>query len=752
MSSPRSRAVTPVQLVALVLAFLSISGLTGVLGAGLVVPAAGSVGEVAKAVPTVFDGLPDDLEIVAPAVESTMLDADGNTIATFFDKRRIVVPSDKIADVMKQAIVAIEDKRFYEHHGVDPDGVARALVSNLSGSAMQGASTITQQYIRNMLIEQGYLQGNAKIVADATEQTPERKLREMKYALTLETKMSKDEILTGYLNIAPFGPTTYGVEAASQLYFSKSASQLSIGEAALLAGLVQSPVEYDPLTHPDVAQQRRDVVLGALLDQGAITQDDYSQAVSVTVTDMLKPDVQVSGCQGATSSMEYFCDYALKQFLDDPAYGQTASERNQLLMTGGIEIRTTLKPGMQSSASTTLTTALPTDNTFGPGGMGLDDAIVSVEPSTGNVLAMAQNTTWGQDSDSPRTTMVNYTANGSFQPGSTFKLFTLIQWFKEGHGAYDTVGRTNRTYSAGEFACSDGTHVPVGDNGTWRVEDLPGKDGAMPAIRALGMSVNQAFINMSSKLDFCAIFQDAADLGITGPNGSRIAPVPANIIGSGQASPLQMATAYGTIANDGVLCQPNALASVTDRNGTVLRTYDANCTRVLDAAIAQKVSTMLRKADMQFYRPPYTSAPIVLDGGRQFAAKTGTTNANSNTWTVGFTPQVASAAWMGYARASSTAVKDFYLAGQYYPYPYGSDVGAHIWVPYMNAAMASYEPAGMPDVFIGDIPKAAPSPSTDPAAPASPASPGNGGGDNPGTDPAAPASPALPGNGQDGHQ
>jgi len=735
MSSPRSRAVTPVQLVALLLAFLSIAGLTGVLGAGLAVPAAGSVGEVAKAVPTVFDGLPDDLQIVEPAVESTMLDADGNTIATFFDKRRIVVPSDKIAGVMKQAIVAIEDKRFYEHHGVDPDGVARALVSNLSGSATQGASTITQQYIRNMLIEQGYLEGDAEIVTNATEQTPERKLREMKYALTLETKMSKDEILTGYLNIAPFGPTTYGVEAASQLYFSKSASQLSIGEAALLAGLVQSPVDYDPLTHPDAAQQRRDVVLGALLDQGVITQDDHDQAVSVPVADMLDPDIQISGCQGATTSMEYFCDYALKQFLKDPTYGETESERTQLLMTGGLEIRTTIKPDMQSSASTALTTALPADNTFGPDGVGLDDVIVSVEPSTGNVLAMSQNTTYGQDSDSPRTTMVNYAAQSSFQPGSTFKLFTLIQWFKEGHGAYDTVGRTNRTYTAGEFQCSDGTYVPVGDNGTWTVTDLENKDGAMQAIRALGMSVNQAFINMSSKLDFCAIFQDAKDFGITGPDGSTVLPVPANIIGSGAASPLQMATAYAAIANDGVKCEANALASVTDRDGTVLRTYEPSCSRVLDSGVAQKVSTMLRKADEQFYRPPYANAVIQLDGGRQFAAKTGTTDDNSNTWTVGFTPQVATAAWMGYARASSTGVENFYLAGQYYQHPYGSDVGVHIWVPYMNAVMAGYESAAMPDVFIGDVPRTTPTPSSSATSSSSPTPSGDAGeGDTADTD------------------
>ncbi|MCI1641819.1 MAG: transglycosylase domain-containing protein [Actinomyces sp.] len=700
MSSPRSRAVTPVQLVALLLAFLSISGLTGVLGAGLLVPAAGSAGEVAKAVPTVFDGLPDDLQIVEPAVESTMLDEDGNTIATFFDKRRIVVPSDKIADIMKQAIVAIEDKRFYEHHGVDPDGVARALVSNLSGdSGTQGASTITQQYIRNMLIEKGYLEGDAQIVADATAQTPERKLREMKYALTLETKMSKDEILTGYLNIAPFGPTTYGVEAASKLYFSKSASQLTISEAALLAGLVQAPTDYDPLTYPDAAQSRRDTVLGVMLDQGVITQGDYDAAVAVNVSDMLHPDVQTSGCSGATTTMEYFCQYAIEQFLNDETFGATQGERNQLLQTGGIEIRTTINASKQQDAWNALTAALPVDNANG--GVGLDDALTSVEPSTGNVLAMAQNTTYGQG-ESTRETMVNYNVDSNFSPGSTFKLFTLIQWFKEGHGAYDTVGRANRTYTTGEFTCSDGTYVPV-DNGAWTVNDLTGKDGPMQAIRALGLSVNQAFINMSTKVDFCAIFQDAKDFGITKADGSAIDPLPSNIIGSGEASPLKLATAYAAIANNGVLCQPNAITTVTDRDGNVLKEYKPNCSQVLDSTVAQKVSTMLRKANAQYY-------DFALDGGRQFAAKTGTTDNNSNTWTAGFTQEIATVAWMGYANSSSQQVENFSIAGTTLAVPYGSTVGAYIWAPYMNAALAGTTGTPMADVFIGDVPRPSPSP------------------------------------------
>jgi len=189
---------------------------------------------------------------------------------------------------MKKAIVGVEDKRFYQHHGIDPEGMARALVNNLTDDGgTQGASTITQQYVRNMLLEKGQQEGDPDQVVAATEKTKERKLREAKYAMALETEMSKDQILTGYLNIAPFGPTTYGVEAASRLYFSKSANDLTMSEAILLAGLVQSPVEYDPLSHPEAAQDRRDTVAGVLLGVGSVA---WGALTTMVIIPALNPD------------------------------------------------------------------------------------------------------------------------------------------------------------------------------------------------------------------------------------------------------------------------------------------------------------------------------------------------------------------------------------------------------------------------------------------------------------------------------
>ena len=670
MSHSHSRAVRPAQLLALLLAFLSVSSLMGVVTAGMLVPVAGPTALVAKSVPSVFNELPGDLQTVAPAEESQLLDSSGGVIAHFYDKQRIVVPSANIADVMKKAIVAIEDKRFYEHNGVDATGIARALVTNLGESGRQGASTITQQYVRNSLAERGYLEGDAEQVSAATEQTTERKLREIKYALALEKTQSKDEILTGYLNIAPFGPITYGVEAASQRYFSKSASELNYLEAALLAGLVQSPVQYDPLTHPEAAQERRDTVLATMLDQGVITQEEYDEGVATTVDSMLHPTVSSEGCSGAESSKAYFCDYVLSQFLEDPTFGATRIERERLLKTQGITIRTTLDSAKQDAAYASLTNAIPVGDASG-----LNDALVSLEPRTGKVLAMAQNTAYGIEAGQ---TMSNYSADGNFQVGSTFKVFTLLQWFKEGHSAYETVGSANTFYPNGSFKC-DGRSITTEG---YQVNDLAGKTGTMNVVRATGQSVNQAFVNMASRVDFCSIFETAYDMGIT-EDGEVPSPFPANILGSVSGSPLQMASVFATIANSGQQCKPQSIESVTDRDENVLKEFAADCKEVISAEVANKTAALLTASAGQYY----TSTR--LGDGRPFAAKSGTTDGHANTWLTGFTPSLATGAWVGHGDNSSQEVSGVVINGVYHSEIFGETyVGQNIWAPYMTQALA----------------------------------------------------------------
>ena len=683
MSHSHSRAVRPAQLLALLLAFLSVSSLMGVVTAGMLVPIAGPTALAAKSVPSVFNELPGDLQTVAPAEESQLLDSSGGVIAHFYDKQRVVVPSANIADVMKKAIVAIEDKRFYEHNGVDATGIARALVTNLGDSGRQGASTITQQYVRNSLAERGYLEGDADQVSAATEQTAERKLREIKYALALEKTQSKDEILTGYLNIAPFGPITYGVEAASQRYFSKSASELNYLEAALLAGLVQSPVQYDPLTHPEAAQERRDTVLATMLDQGVITQEEYDEGIATSVDSMLHPTVSSEGCSGADSSKAYFCDYVLSQFLEDPTFGATRIERERLLKTQGITIRTTLDTAKQDAAYAALTNAIPVGDASG-----LNDALVSLDPRTGKVLAMAQNTTYGIESGQ---TTANYSANGNFQVGSTFKVFTLLQWFKEGHSAYETVGSANTFYPNGSFKC-DGRSITTEG---YQVNDLAGKTGTMNVVRATGLSVNQAFVNMASRVDFCSIFETAYNMGVT-EDGEVPSPFPANILGSVSSSPLHMASVFATIANSGQQCKPQSIESVTDRDENVLKEFAADCKEVISPDVANKTAALLTASAGQYY----TSTR--LGDGRPFAAKSGTTDGHANTWLTGFTPSLATSAWVGHGDNSSQEVSGVVINGVYHSEIFGETyVGQNIWAPYMTQALAGTPVEAVSNANIG---------------------------------------------------
>lgn len=698
MHKSESASIRPASLIALIAAFFSLSGLMGLLSAGMLLPAVGAAGAAANAVPQVFEGLPSDIDVVAPAEESLMLDAEGGVIARFYDKRRIVVPDDKIADVMKKMIVAVEDKRFYEHHGIDPEGIARAFVSNIASDNTQGASTITMQYVRNALFEKGTLEGDADLAHAAIEQTKERKVREIRYALALEKKLDKAQILTGYLNIAPFGPTTYGVEAASLLYFNHSAAELNYLEAALLTGLVKSPVSYDPLTYPEEATNRRDTVLAVALREGLISQEEHDAGVATPLADMLHPNPTKQGCLGASDANAYFCDFVVQQFLADPEFGETAAARERLLKTGGLTLRTTLDPKKQAAARQAVINAIPVDDASH-----LDTALVSVQPRTGRVLAMVQNTNYGLDEGK---TMANYSANGLFQIGSGFKIFTLIEWLKNGKSAYETVGRSNRWYSGDEFRCGDSAIVME----PWEVPDLPGKDGAHNVITTTGLSINQGFVNMASRVDnFCSIFQTAADFGVT-EKGEPIPALPANVIGSASSNPLTMATAFAALAGDGQLCSAQSLTVVTDRNENVLKEFQPTCKEVVSPTVAQQTATVMTKSARQYY------SSTTLAGGRPFAAKSGTTDNHANTWLTGFTPEMATAAWVGHAANSQTPVENVTINGQFYSEIYGETfVGRTIWAPYMDAALADAPIQPMPDVFIGSVPAPRPAPAPNPA-------------------------------------
>ena len=413
----------------MLLALVLTSGLGGVLLAGLLVPAAASVGAVTNSAEKMIGELPQEVSLPEPSEQSVMRWADGTLMARFYAENRIIVPMDRINQTMRDAVVAIEDKRFFEHNGVDPTGIMRAVVNNVTGGPLEGASTLTQQYVRNSLIEAGRQAGDEELIDSARETTVGRKLREISLALAVEKQMSKEEVLHGYLNIAQFGPSQYGVEAAAQHYFSISAADLDANQAALLAGITQSPNRWDPVQYPEAAETRRNVVLGEMVSQGYIDRATYDAAIATPVPAMLNVSDTRNGCAQAGSAA-YFCEYVVKDLLNNESWGSTRAERTQMLYRGGLIVDTTLDPALQEAGWESLVGAVPVDDRSG-----VDASLVTVQPGTGHIVAMVQNTDWGDPSEErPDATQVNLNVGRShggglgFQAGSSFKAFTLVEW------------------------------------------------------------------------------------------------------------------------------------------------------------------------------------------------------------------------------------------------------------------------------------------------------------------------------------
>ena len=307
-SSGRSLPVALAQTVYLLLGLLAVSALAGVLLAAFFLPAVSATSAVAEDGVDLFESYPSELE-VEPLNEASRIEAaDGSLLATFYTENRIMVPIEEISPHMQNAVIAVEDRRFYEHGGVDPKGLVRAFASNAAGGATQGGSTLTQQYVKNALLMDAVQRGDQEDQLAATEQSYGRKLREAKLAISLEKQWSKDEILNAYLNVAQFGPSQYGVETGSRHYFSKSAKDLNPGEAALLAGITNGPNQYDPVAHPEAGEKRRSEVLADMKREGFVTEEEYEQYTSQPVEEMLQIQNVRAGCADAGTS-GFFCDY-----------------------------------------------------------------------------------------------------------------------------------------------------------------------------------------------------------------------------------------------------------------------------------------------------------------------------------------------------------------------------------------------------------------------------------------------------------
>ena len=399
----------------------------GLIAGLMALPLIGGTGVTARNVVQNFERLPETMDTPPLPQRSQILASDGSVIATLFYQNRVEIPLQSVAPIMRQATVAIEDSRYLDHNGVDVRGTLRAVASNSrSGDVQQGGSTLTMQYVKNVLVNEAT---NAEELEAARGQSPVRKLREVRYALALERRYSKPEILERYLNIVYFGAGAYGVEAAAKRYFSKSASELTLAEAATLAGIVQQPTAFDPIRNPERSAKRRDIVLARMAELGYITKGQAAQAALIPMQVLVKPTIVPNGC--TTSYAPFFCDYVLQTIRTDPAFGDTPEAREAFLRRGGYTVRTTLSPNAQRGAFEAVTGAIPIDDESRRAA-----AITMMEPGTGNILAMTQNREWGTSGRGKTTYNYNTDrAHGGtigMQAGSTFKVFTLAAALESG--------------------------------------------------------------------------------------------------------------------------------------------------------------------------------------------------------------------------------------------------------------------------------------------------------------------------------
>lgn len=670
------------QTFALLLTFVLISALGGVLAAGLLAPLATGVNAMTNATKSTLEELPEELKPTDLPEQSIVYAADGTELARFYDQNRLVVPLSEVSEHLINAVIATEDRRFYTHGGVDPEGLVRAMLINSFTSKTQGASTLTQQYVKNMLINQALEADDQAGIESAREQTNERKLREIKLAIALEKQMTKDQILQGYLNIAQFGRSVYGVESAAQYYFSKPAKDLSIVEAATIAGITQAPNRWDPTVNPDLSVTRRNTVLANMLKEEYITQAEYEEAIATDLHETLNPKPLSIGCESARGAA-FFCDYVTKIIMSDPVFGETREARAALLYKGGLEIHTTLDTKLQELATVEVDKTVPGDNESGIGAV-----IVTIKPGTGEVLAMAQNRKYTVDkTPAAGYTMVNYSTSqeygGSkgFQAGSTFKPLVLAQWLKDGHFLNEHVNATRHEWDPRSWKASCLGNAPFQGSAPWNPRNVEGSaSGYITAMQATVRSVNSGYATILNTLDMCDVAETVADLGFRpsalADNG-EVNIVPSMVLGSQNVAPLDMANAYATIANRGVRCDPIAITRIVTRQNQELPIPQANCRQVIDQDVADGVSQALQQT--------LGVTKDKIPGGRDQGGKTGTTNSNTHTWFVGFTKQLSTAVWVGHPD-KNMSMRNIRIDGKRYSRVYGSSISRPMWKRYMTAA------------------------------------------------------------------
>ncbi|MCW2533665.1 MAG: glycosyl transferase family 51 [Blastococcus sp.] len=609
------------------LLFLVAVPTAGALMAAMLLPWIVGPGLVARSSANLLAPLPGVLADETPAGNSVVLAADGSLITWFYRHNRTPVAAGQISEVMKQALIDIEDARFYEHHGLDVEGTARALVRNVvAGEVMEGGSTITQQLVKQTLLQSATTPEERQA---ATESSVGRKLREARLALALEQHYSKSEILTRYLNLVYFGQGAYGVQAAAQRYFSVNAAALTLPQAATLAGLVQTPSNDDPLTDPERARDRRNQVLQRMLTLKHVAPQDVAAIVPapVAVAPSLPPS---NGCVSAVQG-GFFCDY-LQRYLT-----QTLGIPLDQLETGGLTVRTTLRTDLQASGDQAVLNYLDM-------GAPLAGMFTAVEPGTGHVLAMSVNRRFGFDAGDPAQESVALNVEASQGAGSTYKIFVAASALEQG------IPPSNRITTSDPYV----SHVYKRNGGTVGAPYVVQNAGRYPPtltmVEALVRSSNTYFValedqlgsvegpvRMAQRMGLFSI-DPVADQVIADRRGSFT-------LGAEATSPLALASAYSTLGANGTKCDPTPVTAVLDRTGAPLHGADGaplnTGDRCTPDAVPPAVATTLNQILIGDTASSIGTGTRAAIPGHQIAGKTGTSQDRFSVAFVGYTPQYA---------------------------------------------------------------------------------------------------------------
>lgn len=607
---------------------LGVSALAGVLVAAVALPAAAVVAWAVNYSGVPYDELPEALREPTIAQASYLYASDGQTLITsFYDQNRRDVPLDQVAPVMRDAVVAAEDSRFYQHNGVDLKGILRAAAANgSSGETRQGASTLTMQYVRNVLAGDATRSEQERAAAKAT--TAARKILEARYAITLEQHLSKEDILERYLNIAYFGAGAYGIYAASHIYFSKQPAELTLAEAAALAGMLQSPEADNPVDGgSDRTLIRRVYTLNAMLGMGTITA---GQAAAANAEELnIVRGTTPNDCAAAAKDYGFFCDYFRQWWDSQPAFGDTVAQRRQSLRQGGYRIVSTADPLVMAEAQEQVNTVYGNDSKFVA-------PMAVVQPGTGKVRALAVNRTYGDTFD-------QLVAGGNglpgYQAGSTFKVFAMLAALEAGYPLNLGFNAPSRLVThwpdSGEGNCG-GYWCLSNANPSWM-------DGYRTMWDGFGRSVNTYFVWLHQQIGAEKTAEMAKRLGI-----SHTEATGSFVIGTSNTFPLELANAYATLAAEGLYCQPLAVESVMDATGKALDVADPRCEQVISVDVARAATDAARcpvgqsGAFGECDGGTATAVSGLLDG-RPVAGKTGSTDDYRTESFVAFTPELAAA-------------------------------------------------------------------------------------------------------------